>query len=66
MAVGEDEAVAVEVVWVCGRIFHRVFPKSDTNCRHSHRTTVGVMLVGLTVHFPLCMGTMHLTLDDRP
>lgn len=65
MAVGEDEAVAVEVVWVCGRILHCVFPESDTDCRHAHRTS-RCNVSWPTFHFPFCMGAAHLTLDDRP
>lgn len=45
MAIGEDEAITVEVVRVCGRVFHGVFPEGDTDCCHAHCTAEGELLV---------------------
>lgn len=50
MAVGEDEAIAVEVVGVIGRILHNIFPKSYTDSSHSHCASVSQLVI-----FPRCM-----------
>lgn len=36
VAVGEDEAVAVEVVWVAGRVRHDVLPQRNAYSCHAH------------------------------
>src|SRR6478735_9888509 len=51
VAVGEDEAIAVEVVRVVGRVLHHILPESEANGCHTHGTSISQLVNAILLSF---------------